>query len=48
MNLKQFYQLLHNGLGYELLRDLALNFTSTRQTENPRGFSEASPELVEG
>ena len=30
----------HNGLGYEQLRDLALNFTSTHQTENPRGFSE--------
>ena len=29
-----------NGLGYEQLRGLALNFTSTHQTENPRGFSE--------
>ena len=30
----------HNGLGYEQLRGLALNFASTHQTENPRGFSE--------
>ena len=30
----------HNGFGYELLRGLALNFASTHQTENPRGFSE--------
>ena len=30
----------HNGLGYEELRELALNFASTHQTENPRGFSE--------
>jgi len=29
-----------NGLGYELLRGLAINFASTHQTENPRGFSE--------
>ena len=29
-----------NGLGYELLRWLAVNFASTHQTENPRGFSE--------
>ncbi len=29
-----------NGLGYELLRGSALNFASTYQTENPRGFSE--------
>ena len=29
-----------NGLGYEYLRGLALNFASTHQTENPRGFSE--------
>jgi hypothetical protein len=27
-------------LGYEKLRGLALNFASTHQTENPRGFSE--------
>ena len=32
--------MLHNGLGYELLRGLARNFASTHQTENPRGFSE--------
>ena len=30
----------YNGLGYEELRGLALNFSSTHQTENPRGFSE--------
>ncbi|PRX57504.1 hypothetical protein CLV81_1509 [Flagellimonas meridianipacifica] len=29
-----------NGLGYEQLSDLAVNFISTHQTENPRGFSE--------
>ena len=29
-----------NGLGYEQLRGLALNFASTHQAENPRGFSE--------
>ena len=29
-----------NGLGYEWLRGLAFNLTSTHQTENPRGFSE--------
>ena len=28
------------GFGYEWFRDLALNFTSTHQTENPSGFSE--------
>ena len=32
--------MLYNGLGYEWLRELALNFASTHQTENPRGFSE--------
>ena len=26
--------------GYEQLRELAFNFACTRQTENPRGFSE--------
>ncbi len=31
---------MHNGLGYEQLRGLVLNFASTHQTENPRGFSE--------
>jgi len=30
----------HNGLGYESLRGLALNFVSTHQAKNPRGFSE--------
>ena len=29
-----------NGLFMISLRGLALNFTSTHQTENPRGFSE--------
>jgi len=29
-----------NGLGYEKLRGLAINFASTHQTENPLGFSE--------
>ena len=29
-----------NGLGYELLRDLAIKYASTHQTENPLGFSE--------
>ncbi len=29
-----------NGFVYELWRGLALNFTITHQTENPRGFSE--------
>ena len=29
-----------NGLGYEWLRGLALNFVSTHQAENSRGFSE--------
>jgi hypothetical protein len=32
--------MVHNGLGYEWLRGLALNFPSTHQAENPRGFSE--------
>lgn len=32
----------YNGPGYEYLRGLALNFASTHQTENPRGFSEVS------
>lgn len=31
---------MHNGLGYEKLRGLALNLASTHQTENPQGFSE--------
>ncbi len=35
-----FSELAGNGLGYELLRGLALNFASTHQTENPCGFSE--------
>ena len=35
-----FFKLVGNGLGYELLRGLALNFASTHQTENLRGFSE--------
>ncbi|RYH73053.1 hypothetical protein EVU94_10275 [Flavobacteriaceae bacterium 144Ye] len=30
----------YNGLVYGKLRGLALNFASTHQTENPRGFSE--------
>ena len=34
------WRITHNGLGYEQLRELALNFASTHQTENPRGFSE--------
>jgi hypothetical protein len=32
--------MLANGIGYEYLRGLAVNFTNTHQTENPRGFSE--------
>ena len=32
--------MLANGFVYGLLRGLALNFASTQQTENPRGFSE--------
>ena len=35
-----FFIIIANGLGYEELRGLALNFVSTHQTENPRGFSE--------
>ncbi|MEZ7496844.1 hypothetical protein QO206_15215 [Leeuwenhoekiella aequorea] len=35
-----FFQLAGNGLGYEQLRGLTLTFASTRQAENPRGFSE--------
>ena len=34
--------MVSNGLGYEELRGLALNFASTHQTENPLGFSEVS------
>ena len=34
--------IIANGLGYEELRGLALNFASTHQTENPLGFSEVS------
>ena len=34
------FSITYNGLGYEYLRDLVLNFASTQQTENPRGFSE--------
>ena len=29
-----------NGLGYEQLRELELDFASTHQAENPQGFSE--------
>lgn len=36
----RFFELADNGLGYEQLRELALNFASTYKTENPRGFSE--------
>ncbi len=36
------FELVANGLGYDQLRGLARNFTSTHQTENPRGFSEVS------
>jgi|AVFP01.1.fsa_nt_gi hypothetical protein len=32
----------YNVSGYEQLRGLALNFASTHQTENLRGFSEVS------
>ena len=32
--------MLYNGLGYEQLRGLVRTFASTRQAENPRGFSE--------
>lgn len=35
-----FFIIEHNCLGYEYLRGLALNFTSTHQSENPQGFSE--------
>ena len=35
-----FFCIKHNGFGYEWLRGLALNFASTHQAENPRGFSE--------
>jgi hypothetical protein len=32
-------------LGYEYLRGLTLNFASTHQTENPRGFSEVEDNM---
>ncbi len=33
------FLMCYNCLGYEYLRGLGLNFASTHQTENPRGFS---------
>ena len=36
----EFLLIIANGLGYEKLRGLALNFASTHLAENPRGFSE--------
>ena len=34
--------IVYNGLGYEQLRGVALNFASTHQAENPQGFSEVN------
>lgn len=33
------FSIVYNGIGYEWLRGLALDFASTYQTENPRRFS---------